>query len=311
MNPNVTSPPTATDFQGTLPVANGGTGVTTSTGTGSTVLSDSPTFTTALTANFTIHVGGVQISGAGATPTVGIGHSTGTSISLYASSAELFRADSGGVTYTTGAVQVGGTLGTSATANQFSTASQGASSTAMWIGNAQITAVSDARLKANIVPSTLDSGKLIDALRVDQYVWNDPSDKANAKNANGVIQAGLVAQEVAAVAPWLVAGIQTSCPDCMAGKPCKAGHFLAGTAGPYAHPVIQQPVTTTTPVVDASGTPVLDASGNQMTITKTTIVSSQDDSVTGAARINNEYLLAVAIKEIQSLRARLAAAGVK
>ncbi len=45
MNPNVTSPPTATDFQGTLPVANGGTGTTTSTGTGSTVLSASPILT--------------------------------------------------------------------------------------------------------------------------------------------------------------------------------------------------------------------------------------------------------------------------
>ena len=35
----------ATDVSGTLPIANGGTGVTTSTGTGSTVLSDAPTFT--------------------------------------------------------------------------------------------------------------------------------------------------------------------------------------------------------------------------------------------------------------------------
>ena len=35
-----------TDVTGTLPVANGGTGVTTSTGTGSVVLSTSPTLTT-------------------------------------------------------------------------------------------------------------------------------------------------------------------------------------------------------------------------------------------------------------------------
>jgi len=39
-----------TQVSGTLPVANGGTGVTTSTGTGSTVLSASPTFTGTLTA---------------------------------------------------------------------------------------------------------------------------------------------------------------------------------------------------------------------------------------------------------------------
>ena len=42
--------PLTTGVTGTLPVANGGTGVTTSTGTGSTVLSASPTFTGTLNA---------------------------------------------------------------------------------------------------------------------------------------------------------------------------------------------------------------------------------------------------------------------
>ena len=42
---HLTGLPLTTGVTGTLPIANGGTGVTTSTGTGSVVLSDSPTFT--------------------------------------------------------------------------------------------------------------------------------------------------------------------------------------------------------------------------------------------------------------------------
>jgi hypothetical protein len=49
-----------TNVTGTLPVANGGTGVTSSTGSGSVVLSTSPTFTTSLTSP--IVIGGTAVS---------------------------------------------------------------------------------------------------------------------------------------------------------------------------------------------------------------------------------------------------------
>lgn len=54
---NCTALPLTTGVTGTLPVANGGTGVTSSTGTGSVVLSASPTFTgTTVSANILIQV---------------------------------------------------------------------------------------------------------------------------------------------------------------------------------------------------------------------------------------------------------------
>lgn len=82
--------------------------------------------------------------------------------------------------------------------------SNGSGTTSMYIGNALITAVSDIRLKDNIVDSTRNATKIINALRVVEHTWDDPSDQCeNNRNSRGV-WTGLIAQEAIAHIPWLV-----------------------------------------------------------------------------------------------------------
>jgi hypothetical protein len=82
--------------------------------------------------------------------------------------------------------------------------SNGSGTTSMYIGNALITAVSDIRLKDNIVDSTRNATEIINALRVVEHTWDDPSDQCeNNRNSRGV-WTGLIAQEAIAHIPWLV-----------------------------------------------------------------------------------------------------------
>ena len=96
-----------TNVTGTLPVANGGTGVTTSTGTGSTVLSASPTFTgTPLSTTAALNTNTTQI----ATTAFVV-----SQIGAIAAGVSSFSAGTTGFTpstATTGAVTLAGTLAT-------------------------------------------------------------------------------------------------------------------------------------------------------------------------------------------------------
>jgi hypothetical protein len=95
-------------------------------------------------------------------------------------------------------------LGAGSAAGCISQTSQGPGTVTTYIGNAAITAVSDERLKENIVDTARNGLDLINQLRVVDHTWNDPSDQCeNNRNSRGVWM-GLIAQEAQPIIPWLV-----------------------------------------------------------------------------------------------------------
>ena len=96
-------------------------------------------------------------------------------------------------------------LGSAGSQNgQISQGSSGSGTITTYIGNAAITAVSDVRLKENIVDTQKNAIQIINQLRVVDHTWNDPSDQCeNNRNRRGVWM-GLIAQEAQPVIPWLV-----------------------------------------------------------------------------------------------------------
>jgi hypothetical protein len=87
---NLTGLPLTTGVTGTLPVANGGTGVTSSTGTGSVVLSSSPTFTGTVTSP--VYASAPNGLTAGSTITWNPSNGLNASVTLVASSTLAFSA---------------------------------------------------------------------------------------------------------------------------------------------------------------------------------------------------------------------------
>ncbi len=117
-----------------------------------------------------------------------------------------------------GRLQIGGAVGV--TANQFFTGTQGAASTAMFIGNGQITVVSDVRVKSNIQPWAGDALAMIRQFQVVEFDMDD-----RYKPFGGVYDGryiGLTAQDMYQVAPWTV-NTQggKDCWECRAGLRCE------------------------------------------------------------------------------------------
>jgi len=96
-------------------------------------------------------------------------------------------------------------LGSSGSANGLiSQTSGGSGSTATYIGNAQIIATSDVRLKENIVDSQRNALEIIDKIRIVDFTWNDPTDQSLNNKASRGVWTGLIAQEAVAHIPWLI-----------------------------------------------------------------------------------------------------------
>lgn len=115
---------------------------------------------------------------------------------------------------------VGGLMiGASSTNNLFDDASNGASTTAMYIGNAAITVSSDMRLKRDIAPTSINATELFRKLRVVDYFWNDPTDPEGGRNKRGR-WTGMLGQEMVDVVPWIINAPDPTCPTCRLGKQC-------------------------------------------------------------------------------------------
>ena len=88
--------------------------------------------------------------------------------------------------------------------NGFANFSDGSGSSTLYIGNQSINTSSDQRLKTNIVDTALDATTKLKQVRVVDFNWNDPSDKAiNNKNSRG-LWTGTLAQEIVNIFPHAV-----------------------------------------------------------------------------------------------------------
>ncbi len=168
------------------------------------------------------------------------GSGTNRPFMFHSNGAEAFRITITPVLIASVPVQIGGST-SGAQANQISTGSLGAATTALYIGNAQITTVSDRRLKTEIAPTVLNALPIIESLPVIRFKWNDPSDTAPVnKNTRGVWEFGGIAQDWIKSVPWLVNAPDRDCPVCLAGQKCDEHEGVWQIEYEYAVPLLVQ-----------------------------------------------------------------------
>jgi hypothetical protein len=186
--------PLASGVSGVLPVGNGGTGVTTATGTGSVVLSASPTLATPTLTGLT------NVASLNATGPVGIGVVGATrALQVQDDSGTTEVALFSNVTGSGNQAGISVSLGSTAN-NTDSWHLVGSTQTVgVWYlyGNGTTSYSSDERLKKNIVTARTDYLADVQALRVVRYNWWNDADGTPP-------ELGLIAQEVEAIFPRLV-----------------------------------------------------------------------------------------------------------
>ena len=114
-------------------------------------------------------------------------------------------------------------IGAASTNNLFASASTGAGTTTMYIGNASINVTSDVRVKLDIEDWHGDALGLLERARIvefnyDRKAISDDSDYGPSSRGRYI---GMTAQDMIEWAPWAVnAGDATDCSTCRLGLPC-------------------------------------------------------------------------------------------
>ena len=134
----------------------------------------------------------------------------------------------GAVSLSTAALAVGATYSSgngifvqnASTNNAISTASQGAGTTTLYIGNGAITVVSDARLKENVIDTQHSALDLINQFRVVDYTWSPKWAGYNGYAHRGQFT-GMIAQELVKLMPSIVnANGGENCERCLSAQDC-------------------------------------------------------------------------------------------